>query len=166
MTTDFAKATYCVEGAQTGANNRDMLVLFNPLLSERIIHLSEVWATVPASSGATVIIPFEIRKCIILPVGGTILTPRAFDSTNPVSVVDARTNAIVVDTGLYYTFVEQINTSQGSTKAHTEEIHTANIYSQLQPIVIRPGEGVFLRQIASNTSVFRMGALWTEESEI
>ena len=158
-------ATYSGEYALAGANNKDMLCLFNPSGSGSVIKVREVWATVPSSSGATVIVPFEVRKTSTL-TGGSSITPMKWDSANPASIADVRHEPTgLTDQGRWYTFVEQTNTAQGSTSAHTEVVSEDAATSEAQALTLRPGEGVFLKQIASNTSTFRMGARWTEENE-
>lgn len=157
------RKTYSVEAALAGANNKDMLCIFNPVGSGKVLRIYEVWATVPSSSGATVIIPFEMRLTSTL-TGGTVVTPKKWDSADDVSAANVRhTPTGLTDGGLWYTWVEQINTAQGSTSAHTEVVHNGETTTPLKPLTLRPGEGLFLKQIATNTSTFRMGALFTEE---
>lgn len=152
--------TYSAEGALAGANNKDMLCIFNPVASGKVLRIYEVWAAVPSSSGTTVVIPFEMRQTSAL-TGGTVLTPKKWDTADAASIADVRSAPTgLVDSGLWYTWLEQINTAQGSTKAHWNDIHGGE---PLKPITLRPGEGLFLKQIATNTSTFRMGALFTEE---
>lgn len=160
--------TYSVEVAQAGANNRDMLSIFNPSGSGKIVKIREAWATVPSSSGATVIIPFEIRHATAITTG-TTQTAKPMDSADPASVAEVR----VLPTGIsdasapvvWWTWLQQINTSQGSTDSMTHVIHDGMVTSELKPITLRPGHGLYIRQIATNTSTFRVGFFWTEEDE-
>ena len=160
--------TYSVEVAQAGANNRDMISIFNPSGSGKIIRLREVWATVPSSSGTTVIVPFEIRHATAITTG-TTQTPKPMDSSDAASVAVVR----VLPTGIsdsaapvvWWTWLQQINTSQGSTDSMTHIIHDGMVTSELKPITLRPGHGLYIRQIANNTSTFRVGFFWTEEDE-
>lgn len=157
--------TYVAEVALAGANNKDMLSLMNPSGSGVVVRVYEVWATVPASSGATVIIPFEIRRATAVTTGST-LTAVPLDSTNPTAgavLRQAPTGISDASPALLWTWVEQINTAQGSTDAMTHETANFSGNARTQPITLREGEGIYLRQIASNTSTFRMGVLWTEE---
>jgi hypothetical protein len=160
--------TYSVEVPQAGANNRDMISILNPSGSGKIVKIREAWATVPSSSGTTVIIPFEIRHATAITTG-TTQTPKPMDSADPASVAEVR----VLPTGIsdasapivWWTWTQQINTSQGSTDAMTHTIHDGMVTSELKPITLRPGHGLYLRQIANNTSTFRVGFFWTEEDE-
>jgi hypothetical protein len=159
--------TYSVEVAQAGANNRDMLSIFNPSGSGKIIKIREAWATVPSSSGTTVIVPFEIRHATAVTTG-TTQTPKPMDSADPSATAVVR----VLPTGIsdsavpvWWTWTQQINTSQGSTDAMTHVIHDGMVTSALKPITLRPGHGMYIRQIANNTSTFRVGFFWTEEDE-
>lgn len=162
--TTTERATYSVEAALAGANNKDMLCIFNPSGSGKVLRIYEVWATVPASSGATVIIPFEMRKTTTL-TGGSAATKMKWDSNDANAVADVRSAPTgLTDGGLWYTFVEQINTAQGSTAAHTETVHEGENTSGLKPLVLRPDQGLYLKQIANNTSTFRVGVLWTEDT--
>lgn len=159
-------ATYVAETALAGANNKDMVSIFNPSGSGKILRVYEVWATVPSSSGATVIIPFEMRLATAITTG-TIVTAAKYDSTDPSSVAEVRTAPTGITdhstTPKMYTWVEQINTAQGSTDAHSHVIHDGLLVSKQKPLVLREGQGLYLRQIATNTSTFRMGLYWTEE---
>lgn len=156
-------ATYSAEAALAGANDKDMLAIFNPAASGKVISVYEVWATVPSPSGTTVLVPFEIHKTSAL-TGGTDVTKQKWDSADAAAVaVVKHTPTGLTDAGVWYTFVEQTNTAQGSTQAQTETIHDGLKTSGLKPIVLREGEGLYLREIAKNTNTFRMGVLWTEE---
>lgn len=158
------RATYSAEAALAGANNKNMLCILNPSGSGKVLRIYEVWATVPASSGATVIVPFEIRKTSTL-TGGTDVTKQKWDSDDAAAAAAVKhTPTGLTDQGIWYTFVEQTNTAQGSTAAHTEMVHDGENTSGLKPIMLRPGEGLYLKQIANNTSTFRMGVLWTEDT--
>ena len=159
------RATYAVESALAGANNKSMLSILNPTGSGKVLRVYEVWAVVPSSTGATVVIPFEMRLATAV-TGGNLLTPVKYDSTDPASVAEVRdTPTGITDASpvLLYTWLEQINTAQSSTEAMSQSIHDGSHVSRTKPIVIRPGEGLYLKQIASNTSTFRMGVYWTEE---
>ena len=158
-------STYVAEAALAGANNKDMLSLMNPSGSGVVIRVYEVWATVPSSSGTTVIIPFEIRRATAVTTG-TTLTAVPLDTTNPATqavVRQAPTGISDATPVLLWTWLQQINTAQGSTDAMTHEIANFSGNSRCQPLTLREGEGIYIRQIATNTSTFRMGVLWTEE---
>lgn len=159
--------TYVVEVALAGANGKDMISIFNPASSGKIIKLREAWATVPASSGATVIIPFEIRHATAITTG-TIVNEKSLDTGDADSAVavvrQAPTGITDHATPVWWTWVEQINTAQGSTNAHTETLSDSSSVSEIRPLTLREGHGAYLRQIATNTSTFRMGFLFTEES--
>jgi hypothetical protein len=158
-------ATYVAEVALAGANNKDMISIFNPSGSGKVIRVKEAWAVVPSSSGATVIIPFELRSATAVATG-TLATNKKLDSQNAASVAQVRSApAGITDsaTPLYWTWIEQINTAQGGTENMSQTLHDSSSTSETQSVVLRAGEGLYLRQIASNTSTFRMGFLWTEE---
>jgi hypothetical protein len=158
--------TYVTEVALAGANNKDMLSMMNPSGSGVVIRVYEVWATVPSSSGATVIVPFEIRRATAVTTGST-LTAVPLDTTNASAqavIRQAPTGISDASAALFWTFVEQINTAQASTDAMTHSTGDLSGNAQAQPITLREGEGIYLRQIASNTSTFRMGVLWTEDN--
>lgn len=160
------RATYIAETALAGANNKDMVSIFNPSGSGKIVRVFEVWAAVPSSSGATVIIPFEMRLATAITTGTTV-TPAKYDSADGTAQAVVRTAPTGITdhttTPKMYTWVEQINTAQGSTDAHSHVIHDGSLVDRTKPIVLREGEGLYLRQIATNTSTFRMGLYWTEE---
>jgi hypothetical protein len=156
-------STYVVEVALAGANNKDMISIFNPNGSGKILQIREFWGLVPSSSGTTVIIPFEIRRATEVTTGTTV-TINKFDTTDLDSVAIVRQAPTgITDSGLLYTWVEQINTAQGSTDAHTQVVNSGMSVDQIKPLILRPNQGIYIKQIANNTSTFRMGALWTEE---
>lgn len=159
--------TFVVEVALAGALNKDMISIFNPASSGKIVKLREAWATVPSSSGATVIIPFEIRHATAITTG-TVVNEKSLDTgdaNDAVSVVrQAPTGITDHAIPVWWTWVEQINTAQGSTNSHTEILSDSQSVSELRPLTLREGNGAYLRQIATNTSTFRMGFLFTEES--
>lgn len=157
----YEKATYVAETALAGANNKDMISILNPSASGKIVKIREVWAAVPNSSGTTVIIPFEMRRASAITTGTTV-TAGKFDNNDSDSVAVVRTAPTgITDVSLLYTWIEQINSAQGSTNAHSHIVQDAYI-SETRPIVLRETEGLYLKQVANNTSTFRMGILWTE----
>jgi hypothetical protein len=157
--------TYVAEIALAGANNKDMVSIFNPTGSGKIVRIHKAWAVVPSSSGATVIIPFELRNATGVTTG-TIVTAKGLDSNNPAAVAVVRqapTGITDHSSPLFWTWIEQINTAQGGTENMSHALHNSSAVSDTQPVTLRESEGLYLRQIASNTSTFRMGFLWTEE---
>jgi len=160
------RATYIAEAALAGANSKDMISIFNPSGSGKIVRVFEVWAAVPSSSGATVIIPFEMRLATAITTGSTV-TAAKYDQDDPgaQAVVRSAPTGITdhATTPKMYTWVEQINTAQGSTDAHSHTVHDGSLVDRTKPIILREGQGLYLRQIATNTSTFRMGVYWTEE---
>jgi hypothetical protein len=160
------RATYAAEVAQAGANNRDMISIFNPSGSGKVIRVWEVWGTVPSSSGTSVIVPFEMRLATAITTGSTV-TAGKYDQDDPdPSAVVRQLPTGITDhstTPKLYTWVEQINTAQGSTDAHSHVVADPSATSRTKPIVLREGQGLYLRQIVNNTSTFRMGLYWTEE---
>lgn len=160
------RATYVVEVALAGANNKNMISIFNPAASGKIIKLREVWAVVPSSTGATVIIPFELRHATAITTGTTV-TPKPLDSVDPAAsavVRQAPTGITDATDPKWWTWLEQINTAQGSTDAMVQQISDGSSTSELRSITLHEGEGCYLRQIASNTSTFRMGMFFTEQA--
>ena len=157
--------TYVAEVALAGANNKDMIAIFNPVGSGKVVRVFEAWGVVPSSSGATVIIPFELRSATAVTTG-TVATLKPLDSSNPAAsavVRSAPTGITDHAAPLYWTWVEQINTAQGGTENMSHTLHNGSAEDFTQPLVLREGEGLYLRQVANNTSTFRMGFLWTEE---
>lgn len=165
LVASLERPTYVAEVALAGANNKDMLSIFNPSGSGKVIRVWEVWGVVPASSGTTVVIPFEMRSATAITTGTTV-TAAKFDQNDatPVGVVrQAPTGITDATVPKFYTWVEQINTAQGSTDAHMHRVTETTAVNRTKPLVLREGEGLYLKQIANNTSTFRMGVLWTEE---
>lgn len=160
--------SYTVETALAGANNKSMISIFNPSGSGKILKLREVWATVPSSSGATVIIPFELRHATAVTTG-TLVTPKPLSPSDAASVAEVRSAPSgITDHAtdpLWWTWLQQINTAQSSTDAMTHELHDGRFDSELKPITLEPGNGCYAKQVANNTSTFRMGFLFTEEDE-
>lgn len=157
--------TYVAEAALAGANNKDMLSILNPIGSGKVVKVWEVWATVTSASGATVIVPFEMRRATAV-TAGTIATAGRYDSADPAPSAVVRSAPTSISDGtpaLMWTWVEQINTAQGSTDSTTAEVSDAGGGAQTRGFTLREGEALYLRQIANNTSTFRMGVLWTEE---
>jgi hypothetical protein len=143
-----------------------MLSIFNPAASGKIIKLREAWATVPTSTGATVIIPFEIRHATAIASGSTVAS-KPFDpaDADAVAVVRQAPTAITDHAEpKWWTWVQQINTAQGSTDSMTHQVSDSLSTSELKPLTLREGNGAYLRQVASNTSTFRMGFIFTEET--
>ena len=161
----FARSTYCVEVAQAVAHNRDMISIFNPGGSGKVIKVLKAWAVVPSSSGATVVIPFELRRATAVGAG-TVQVETPLDSINAAAAAVVRvlpTSITDATQAVFWTWIEQINTAQGGTENMSHTLHDAGGAALRQPLTLRPSEGLYLRQIASNTSTFRMGFLWTEE---
>lgn len=159
--------TYVAEVALAGANNKDMISNFNPVGSGKIIKIYEAWAVVPVSSGATVIIPFELRSATAITTGSSV-NKKPLDSGNPVASAEVRSAPTGItdhaSMPIFWTWVEQINTAQGGTENMSHTLHNESANAIVQPVTLRPGEGIYLRQVANNTSTFRMGFLWTEET--
>lgn len=158
--------TYVVEVALAGALNKDMISIFNPASSGKITKLREAWSIVPISSGATVIVPFEVRHATAITTGATVAS-KALDTTDAAAssvVRQAPTGITDAAAPLWWTYLEQTNTAQGSTDAMVQQLHDGLVISELKPITLHEGDGCYLRQIAGNTSTFRMGFLFTEET--
>lgn len=158
--------TYAAEVALAGANNKDMLSIVNPAGSGKVLKLRKVWGVVPSSSGASVIISFELRGTTEVTTG-TIISAKKMDSVNAdaVAVVRSAPTGITDSDApvVYWTWIQQINTAQGGTENMSHTLHNSSAVADIQPITLRPGEGLYLEQKANNTSTFRMGVLWTEE---
>jgi hypothetical protein len=153
--------TYVAEAAVAGANNKVMLAMLNPAASGKLVKLWSFWYLVPASSGATVIIPYELRRISALSAG-TAVTPGKFDSADEDSSATIKSNApTVTDVKLVLTRIHQISAAH---KSQGYEI-PLQMGSEAKPLLLREGEGVCLKQIANNTSTFRVGILYTEEDK-
>jgi hypothetical protein len=160
--------TFVSEVALAGANNKDMISILNPAGSGKKYKIRKVWAVVTNSSGATVIIPFELRHATAVTGGGALLTPKPLDTTAgaPASVAEVRgapTGITDAAAPLWWTWIEQINTAQGGTENMSHTMHNSSAVADAEPVTLAEGNALYVKQIASNTSTFRMGFLWTEE---
>jgi hypothetical protein len=154
----YQQPTYVIEASMAGANNKILLGLLNPGGSGKILRVWATWTLVPASSGATVIIPIEHRKISALSVG-TDVTPLAYDDNDAVSVGVAKANApTITDVALWYTRIYQINSAlyaQGYPDP-------TSVSPATKAITLNAGDGLALKQVASNTSTFSVGMIYTE----
>lgn len=155
----LALPTYVIEAAMAGANNKALIGLLNPAASGKIIKVWAIWVLVPSSSGATVVIPIELRKISALSAG-TSVTPLAYDSTDSASVATAAADAPTnTDVALWYTRIYQVNSAQ-----YSQGYWDPTSFSpQMKPITLNAGSGLLLKQVAGNTSTFRAGMAYTEQ---
>lgn len=153
-------ATYAAEAAiADGAKDKILLGLLNPAASGKTYKVWAFWVLVPAASGSPVIIPVELRSITTL-TAGTDVTPFAFDETDAASGATVKADApTVTDVALILTRIFQVNSAQYSQGYEVP----LKLGDSAKPLMLAAGKGVCLKMVASNTSTFRVGVLWTQE---
>ena len=165
----IAHRTYFVSESITGPSgggpsgtNKDMLTLFNPLGSGKLLKLRELIVQCSSSSGTNVIVEYELRRITGHTENGTPednLTPHKRELSDAASVAESykEPNAVAGATRIW-THVLQSNTQQ-SPASHLWLFGPRG----MKPLVLAPGEGVVFHQVTSNGGTFVITAVWTEE---
>lgn len=155
-------ATYIVTSGATFFNtNKSMLALWNPVGSARIVKIYRAWienAQVTNPTGVAVILEF---RRITAASGGYNLVPVSLDSSNiSLSTVIAGTNMTVTDSDLLKRIpysTDEVSPNTGTSDEHQlfqylTSLHDMGINdARIEPIVIRPGEGVSVKNITTTT---------------
>jgi hypothetical protein len=157
-------ATYRVAASLAGAANKVMLAVLNPAGSGKIIRVKRFSIFVPSSSGTEVVVHWEARMATAFS-GGTAATPTKADSADAASAATCLTGATTITPTdpaqpLVEDVVVQINTFQSPDSYRFDLAKSADE----KPVVLRAGEGFYLKQIESNTSTHKVGIVYTEEA--
>lgn len=148
----------------TFASNKSMLTLFNGSGSGRIIRVKRIWQLNNQTAGVTgVLTTLEVRR-ISASSGGTAITPVKMDTTNeamPAQVACATgpTDSLTGDNALMrYMWSNDEPAAGALTNDEVEVLPALAIVfdaatgdADIQPIVLREGEGVCLRHTGSTT---------------
>jgi hypothetical protein len=147
----------------TFASNKSMLTVFNGSGSGRVIRVKRIWQLNNQTSGVTgVITTMEVRR-ISASSGGTAVTPVKHDSNSeamPAQVACATgpTDTLTGDAALMrYMWSNDEPAASSLTSDETETIPAFALVfdatgdTDLEPLVLRAGEGVCLRHTGSTT---------------
>jgi hypothetical protein len=148
----------------TFASNKSMLTVFNGSGSGRVIRVKRIWQLNNQTSGVTgVLTTMEVRR-ISASSGGTAVTPVKHDSTSesmPAQVACATgpTDTLTGDAALMrYMWSNDEPAASSLTNDETEVIPVlacvfdcATGDADLEPVVLREGQGLCLRHTGSTT---------------
>lgn len=162
-------------GAVAFASNKQMISIFNLVGSGVVCNVYRIWALNNQTAGVTSVSPFAtpitINRCTTSQTteagitGGTVITPLAFDTTNT-----ALTNKVACYTGAttnYSTVANSTyrrifipNDEPAVTTLTPDEYWNIPMICEIfnpgfrdtnaEPIVLRPGEGLEVRQPGTN----------------
>lgn len=159
--TPYKKSSYMAEGSTANANGKNMIGLFNPSGSGKVIRVWSIWFRCKSNTGNNVLAGYEIRRSSAQS-GGTSVAKAKLDTADPISpmdVVDGSTAITVTDVELIQTWVIQTNTAQ------TPNSYEIAFGGELKSLILRPNEGIYIKMVTSNnTSAMNIGFAWTEET--
>lgn len=157
----MAETWTIIADAVTPATNRSLLALFNGSGSGRVLRVYRIWVVSTGSSAITgSLMTLDLRTISALSTDGTAITPVAHDSNNT-----ALAAQIISYWGSTHTDVSDLFQTVWSADevalatASQEEMQmfwplglmweSGAIESNVQPIVLREGEGVHVKQTAT-----------------
>lgn len=151
-------ATYVAETATiTGAANTVLLSLFNPSSGGVTVRVRRIIVLMTAPQLARGGVLFEIRRCTAHS-GGTLLTATRYLTSDPLANCGPRQlPTSVSDQALHHSELLQ----------STDERLVCDILGQTggenEPLILQGGQGVYIKEITSDTSSYRLSISWTEE---
>lgn len=157
--------TFVAEVEIGGGNNKNLLSLFNPAASGKVLRVLRTWVICPSVTGNQVILTVELRHSTEVTTGTTV-TPAPLDSIdegNASGVVRQEPTGITdhATLPLWWSWITQINTgigNQGDERgAHPDD-------AAGKPITLREGHGLYMKQRLNNNSDLRIGVMWTEDT--
>lgn len=158
----YRKTSYMAEGSTANANGKNMLAIFNPNLSSKVIKIWSIWFRCKVNTGNNVLAGYEIRRSSTQS-GGTavdVMNLDTADGATSMQTVDGGSTITVTDAGIIQTFVVQTNTAQ------TPNSYEISFGGELKSLVLRPNEGIYIKMVTSNnTSAMNIGFAWTEETQ-
>src|SRR5574343_622366 len=131
-------------GAVAFASNKQMMSVFNLVGSALVVRVYRIWALNNQTAAVTSVSPFftpiTISRCTTTQTteagitGGTVITPLAHDTTST-----ALTNKVACSTGATTNYSQVANST-----------YRRDFIPNDEPIVLRPGEGLEVRQPGAN----------------
>lgn len=147
-------------GGGPSGSNKAMATLFNPAGSGKEIRLLGYSVQAESSSGTGVIVLYEVRR-ISAHSGGSLVTPKKRDTSDPASIAQVRdgpSSVTEIADPTQHTFILQSNTMQ-SPMGHFRDLSMGGA----RPLILREGQGIVMHQVTSNGGTFHIGFVWVEE---
>ncbi len=148
---------YALADAVAFAANKQLISILNATGSGKVLAIKKLFLIDVQTSTVTGVAIRSDFKRMTAHSAGTLITPVAADSTNPVlpAEVTCRTGATVTEGALLFPLAYS-NDEIGATQAFPSSILLQGLNFipegiETQEIRLRPGEGVTLKQITSST---------------
>lgn len=153
-------STYIVSAQQIPFSaNRQVLSLFNPAASGKVVKVYRVWLENNQGTAVTGVATLINLTRITTASGGVARTPQAFDTTaTALGTVSAGTNMTVTETDLLRKVIWSSDEPSlvGATVDELQTFQTFNsiwdsafIDSNVEPIVCREGYGITIKNLTS-----------------
>lgn len=145
----------------TPATNLSMLGLFNGSGSGRVLRVYRIWLVSTSASAVTgSLMTIDVRTISALGTGGTVVTPIAHDTSNTAlaaQIISYSGSTFTDVSSLYETIMSADELALGVATQEEMQMfwplgllwESGAIESNVQPIVLREGEGVHVKQTAT-----------------
>ena len=150
------------------AQNKHLITLFNPAANTTVLRLHRLIGYNQTYNAVTGIgLRMEVKRCDTI-VGGTALTVKAYDTSRlaQLEAITATTGSTVSNEDLMYAFAmhnDEIPLTSAGLGATRIDVFTSD-QDDLEHGLLRPGQGITLKQItASTVGTYGWQLIFTQE---